>query len=80
MMPSLTKNQETAIYEHSKPMIVSASAGSGKTFAMVQRAVDILLKKEATIDQLLIVTFTSASALEMKQRLYEALKRAMTRY
>lgn len=70
----LTQNQKDAIYNHTDPILVSASAGSGKTFAMVERALSILSNGEANIKELLIVTFTNASALEMKQRLYDGLK------
>lgn len=70
----LTNNQKDAIYNHTNPMLVSASAGSGKTFAMVERALSILSNGEANLKELLIVTFTNASALEMKQRLYDGLK------
>jgi len=68
-----TQSQEIAINEHTKPMVVSASAGSGKTYTMIQRALQILLTKKANINQLLLVTFTEASATEMKQRLYSVL-------
>lgn len=72
-MPKWTKAQERAIYEPSGEgnIIVSAAAGSGKTAVLVERIVNMIMRNEnpISIDRLLIVTFTEASAQEMKERI-----------
>ncbi|MFS6999079.1 UvrD-helicase domain-containing protein [Carnobacterium maltaromaticum] len=46
-------------------MLVSASAGSGKTTVLVQRVIE-KIKAGVNVDELLIVTYTEAAAREMK--------------
>lgn len=57
-------------------VLALAGAGTGKTKTLVQRCVARLLdlRKPASIDQILMVTFTEAAAAEMKQRIREALE------
>ena len=66
-----TPDQERVISTRGGNLLVSASAGSGKTAVLVERILSFLLDKEdpADIDQLLIVTFTRAAAAEMKERI-----------
>lgn len=63
-----TAKQEQAIYDQNKDILVSASAGSGKTTVLVKRVLTKILNG-TSVDQLLIVTFTKAAAGEMKQRI-----------
>ncbi|RHW49846.1 helicase-exonuclease AddAB subunit AddA [Bombilactobacillus bombi] len=63
-----TRSQQQALTAHDSDILVSASAGSGKTTILVDRIVKKLIAGQE-IDQLLIVTFTDAAAREMKQRL-----------
>ena len=67
-----TPEQIEAIYSHGQNMLVSASAGSGKTFVMVERIVD-MIERGVTIDQLFISTFTVKAATELKERLEKKL-------
>ncbi len=55
-------------------VLVSASAGSGKTRVLVDRIIDMVKNQHVDIDQLLVVTFTNAAAKEMRQRLQAALR------
>jgi len=73
---NLTREQKTAI-ETDGSLIVSAAAGSGKTFVLVERIVNKILRSEnpVSVDRLLIVTFTRAAANEMRQRLSVALEK-----
>ena len=64
-MPSWTKEQEQAIYESGKNIIVSAGAGSGKTAVLSERVLE-KLKNGIHVNELLILTFTKAAAAEMK--------------
>ena len=63
-----TDDQWQAIFETDHHLLVSASAGSGKTRILVQRVIE-KLKNGVNIDELLVVTFTEAAAREMKQRI-----------
>ncbi|MBW1604935.1 helicase-exonuclease AddAB subunit AddA [Lactobacillus sp. Sy-1] len=54
-------------------VLVSASAGSGKTRVLVDRVINKLVQYQ-NIDQMLIVTFTRAAAKEMKDRILSALQ------
>ncbi|WP_181190318.1 helicase-exonuclease AddAB subunit AddA [Bombilactobacillus bombi] len=63
-----TPNQQQALTASGSDILVSASAGSGKTTILVDRIVHELLAGQE-VDHLLIVTFTEAAAREMKQRL-----------
>jgi ATP-dependent exoDNAse (exonuclease V) beta subunit len=57
-------------------LIVEASAGTGKTTALVGRIVEVLRHGKARIDEIAAVTFTNKAAGELKLRLREALDRA----
>lgn len=63
-----TSEQIEAIYSYGNNILVSASAGSGKTFVMVERIMDKLLRG-VTIDKLFISTFTVKAAEELKERI-----------
>ena len=49
-------------------LLVSASAGTGKTTVMIER-IARLIKQEVDVDQIVVVTFTNLAAAEMKNRL-----------
>ncbi|MCM3725622.1 helicase-exonuclease AddAB subunit AddA [Neobacillus cucumis] len=74
-----TNDQWKAIAARDKNILVAAAAGSGKTAVLVERIIRKILSKEVPIDvdQLLVVTFTSASAAEMRHRIGEALEKAI---
>lgn len=68
-------NEQKAIFDSKdKNILVSASAGSGKTTVMIQKIIDLVLKNgdRTPIDKFLVVTFTKASASDMKAKLVEA--------
>ena len=58
--------QWQAIYQKGDNLLVAASAGSGKTSVLIERILQHLNSTYAEIDQLLVVTFTEAAALEIK--------------
>ena len=60
--------EQKAVLECNKNVLVSASAGSGKTTVMLER-VFRLLKDGADLRRILMMTFTKASAREMKEKL-----------
>lgn len=63
-----TAEQIEAIYTAGQNILVSASAGSGKTFVMAERILD-QLARGVEISQLFISTFTVKATTELKERL-----------
>lgn len=76
----LTKEQESVRDTRNKNMLVSAAAGSGKTFVLVQRIISQILdeKNPIDVDRILVVTFTNAAAAEMKDRIRQAIDKAVS--
>ncbi len=68
----LTNSQKLIITTKNKSLLVSASAGSGKTFVVVERIVDSI-KAGKDISKMLILTFTNAAASELKERIVKKL-------
>lgn len=68
-----TDQQWEAIHASGTNLLVSASAGSGKTMVLVNRIIE-KIKKGVSVDELLVVTFTNAAAKEMKQRIQKAIQ------
>jgi ATP-dependent helicase/nuclease subunit A len=68
---SLTKEQLQVVLTKDKNLLVSASAGSGKTYTMIERIFHLLKQEQKHIKNFLIVTFTKAAASEMKQKIVE---------
>lgn len=66
-----TTEQQEAIDLKGCNILVSAAAGSGKTAVLTERIVNILCDEEHPVDadRLLVVTFTSAAAAEMRERI-----------
>ncbi|MCM8709677.1 helicase-exonuclease AddAB subunit AddA [Clostridium sp. SYSU_GA19001] len=74
-----TKEQELAIMTRHCNLLVAAAAGSGKTAVLVERIIRIITNEEnpVDIDRLLVVTFTNAAAAEMRERIGEAISKAL---
>ena len=72
-----TPDQRFAVNETEGNMLVSASAGSGKTFVMIERLIKLVLDGKARVSEILAVTFTEAAAAEMKQKLVSALRKRL---
>lgn len=68
-----TDEQWEAIHYTGEDILVSASAGSGKTTVLVKRVIE-KIAAHVGLDQLLIVTYTEAAAREMKERIEAALR------
>lgn len=67
-MQSPSNSQQTAITHESGPMLVMAGPGSGKTFVMIQRIQYLITKKKIPPEKLLVISFSKASAMELKDR------------
>ena len=74
-----TKEQSEAIYTRRCNLLVAAAAGSGKTAVLVERIIQIITNKKnpVDIDKLLVVTFTSAAAAEMRERIANAISKKL---
>lgn len=68
------QEQIDIIQSHGKSMIVSASAGSGKTSVMIRKICDLVANRYCLTDQLLVLTYTKSAAQEMKKKLLDKLK------
>lgn len=70
-----TSEQKSAIEapqgsnRESQTLLVAAAAGSGKTAVLVERIVQLLIKRKLSVQDLLVVTFTKAAAAEMRTRI-----------
>jgi ATP-dependent helicase/nuclease subunit A len=75
-MPSWTPEQTLAIERIGCDLLVSASAGTGKTAVLVERIVRLVLDKKnpTDLDRFLVVTFTEAAASEMREKIAAALR------
>ena len=69
-----SKAQQQAIDLRNKNILVSASAGSGKTSVLVERLCKLVLVDKISIDRILAMTFTEDAANEMKDRLKKRLQ------
>ncbi len=67
-----TEEQRRAIEAEGK-VIVSASAGSGKTKIMIERILRLVLSGRAGVCDLIAVTFTKKAAFQMREKLRSAL-------
>src|SRR5258706_1393186 len=72
----LTPSQRNAVAARGN-VLVMAGAGTGKTHTLVERCLDCLVTEHASLDEILIVTFTEAAAAEMRQRLRRALENSL---
>lgn len=62
--------------DSSQYIVVAAGPGSGKTRVLVHKLASLLLLEDVKHEQLLMVTFSRAAALEFKKRLYELIGNA----
>lgn len=78
-MANWTKEQLMAIEERECDLLVAAAAGAGKTAVLVERIIRRIIYDDSPvdIDNMLVVTFTNAAASEMRERIGEALEKAL---
>jgi ATP-dependent helicase/nuclease subunit A len=69
----LTPSQRQAVAARGN-VLVMAGAGTGKTHTLVECCLDCIGNERATLDEILVVTFTEDAAAEMKQRLRRVLE------
>lgn len=69
-MPNWTASQQNAIDAERMNLLVSAGAGSGKTTVLTHRILKRIENGDSITD-FLVVTFTKASASDLRKKLYE---------
>ena len=83
-LAQLNDGQRAVVARLDEPLFVAAGAGSGKTFTLTARLVHALSEGSTadggrfldSVDQALVITFTEAAALEIKERVRQALRAA----
>jgi exodeoxyribonuclease V beta subunit len=55
--------------------VIEASAGTGKTHTLLELTLQLLADRRATLDQILLVTYTEKATGELKDRLRQALEK-----
>ena len=77
-LDSCTPGQRESVRRVDGPLLVSAGAGSGKTFTLTQRIAYALLPESGPaaggIDEVLAITFTEKAAAEIKARVKRTLR------
>lgn len=78
-MRNLTPHQSKAL-DISKSVSLTANAGSGKTFVLSQRFIEILLSTDTQLNQMAAITFTEKAAGELFKRISDELHKASLTY
>ncbi len=73
--PDLNKPQRDIVAHLDGPLLVIAGPGSGKTYSIVLRALNLLLLGRAQPKELVLCTFTEKAAFEMRDRLAAAARK-----
>ena len=72
--PDLNEAQREVVSHLDGPLLVVAGPGSGKTYSIVLRALNLLLLGIAAAKEIVLCTFTEKAAFEMRDRLSAAAK------
>jgi ATP-dependent exoDNAse (exonuclease V) beta subunit len=70
--------EQAAIVDHVREhrlTVAAAGAGSGKTHTTVTTVLDLVDRRRASLDELVLITFTNQAADELRERLEDALRR-----
>ena len=57
--------------------LIDASAGTGKTYTICGLVLRLLLEKDLTIEQILVVTYTEAATEDLRDRIRQKLRQAL---
>jgi ATP-dependent helicase/nuclease subunit A len=71
----LTPAQRQAVEDRGGALLVSASAGSGKTKVLVERLFSYMEREGCRVDDFLIITYTRAAAAELRGKIAAELSR-----
>ena len=73
--PDLSEAQREIVGYLDGPLLVIAGPGSGKTYSIVLRALNLLLLEKARPNELVLCTFTEKAAFELRDRLAAAARK-----
>lgn len=85
-MTKWTDKQQQVIDTRDSSILVSASAGSGKTAVLVERILTKVISERTpdgeryNIDDFLVVTFTKAAAAQMREKIAARLEKELEKY
>lgn len=71
-LTKLNDAQKEAVLFEKGNMLLSASAGSGKTHVIIQRLIRLITEKKVSVSEVLALTFSNMAAEEMRVRLKHA--------
>jgi ATP-dependent helicase/nuclease subunit A len=74
----LTPHQQASL-ARDRHLSVTANAGSGKTRVLVERYLDILLRREAEVGEVIALTYTEKAASELKRKIAERVNEELAR-
>ncbi|MEM5007393.1 ATP-dependent DNA helicase [Priestia megaterium] len=72
----LNQNQKKAVETTEGPLLIIAGPGSGKTFTLVERIHYLITKKNVSVENILVATFTEKAAQELMTRISNRLHQA----
>ncbi|WP_416176375.1 ATP-dependent helicase [Clostridium sp.] len=64
----LDRNQKKAVYTNYNSVVICAPPGSGKTTVIINRILNLVYNRGVDPNNILVITFTKAAALNMKDR------------
>ncbi|MCC7013392.1 MAG: ATP-dependent helicase [Planctomycetes bacterium] len=73
--PDLNDAQRRIVGHQEGPLLVVAGPGSGKSYCVVLRALNLLLQKKAEPKQIVLCTFTEKAAFELRDRMAAAARK-----
>ena len=73
--PDLNDAQRAVVGHLDGPLLVVAGPGSGKTYSIVLRALNLLLQGRAKAGEIVLCTFTEKAAFELRDRIAAAARR-----
>ena len=73
--PTLNEAQHTIVSHSNGPLLIIAGPGSGKTFSLVLRAMNLLVLGKAVPRELVLCTFTEKAAFELRDRMAAAARK-----
>lgn len=77
MSTKQNKTFDLALYPLAQHSIMEASAGAGKTYTIEHLVVRLLLEKELSLEQILLVTYTEKAAGELKERIGSIIRKML---
>jgi DNA helicase-2/ATP-dependent DNA helicase PcrA len=70
--PKINDAQREIMAHDAGPLLVIAGPGSGKTFSLVLRTINLLLRSKASPEEVILCTFTEKAAFELRDRIASA--------